>query len=166
MPKLRPLTISDKDEVLEELNQSLADPKLCQVSPQEAIQFQAYAAQDVADLLPHLEKRSETLRERAIRELTQRGEREAKAMVDLLQSQKKRIEKELPDKRDSVQQLTLEFSDAERRQLKMDVQFLEDRLSKIDQELEEEPQRIRQAYEVKADRIEPVGLVYLWPLSS
>ncbi|MFH7241794.1 MAG: DISARM system SNF2-like helicase DrmD [Spirulina sp.] len=164
--KLRPLTISDKDEVLEELNQSLADPKLCQVSPQEAIQFQAYAAQDVSDLLPHLEKRSETLRERAIRELTQRGEREAKAMVDLLQSQKKRIEKELPDKRDSVQQLTLEFSDAERRQLKMDVQFLEDRLSKIDQELEEEPQRIRQAYEVKADRIEPVGLVYLWPLSS
>ena len=101
-----------------------------------------------------------------MRELTQRGEREARAMVELLQSQKKRIEKELPDKRESAQQLTLEFSEAERRQLKMDVQWLEDRLIQIDQELEDEPQRIRQAYEVQADRIEPVGLVYLWPLSS
>lgn len=41
-----------------------------------------------------------------------------------------------------------------------------DRLTKIDRELETEPQRIRQAYEVKADRIEPVGFVYLWPLSN
>jgi ERCC4-related helicase len=164
--KLRPLAIGDRDDVLEALNQSLADPRLCRVSPRESTQFQAYAAQDVADLLPHLEKRSDVLRERAMRELTQRGEREARAMVELLQSQKKRIEKELPDKRESAQQLTLEFSEAERRQLKMDVQWLEDRLIKIDQELEDEPQRIRQAYEVQADRIEPVGLVYLWPLSS
>ena len=30
-------------------------------------------------------------------------------------------------------------------------------------ELEREPQRIREFYEVRARRIEPVGLVYLWP---
>ncbi len=29
-----------------------------------------------------------------------------------------------------------------------------------------EPERIRALYEVKAQRIEPVGLVYLWPVSG
>jgi len=29
-----------------------------------------------------------------------------------------------------------------------------------------EPKRIEAAYEVKATRIEPVGIVYLWPLSG
>ena len=163
---LRPLKIGEKDEVLEELEKSLGDPQLGEVSPHLLAQFQTYAAQDVADLRPHLEQRSLSLKERAIRELTQRGEREAKAMVDLLQSQKQRIQKELPGKQEAVKQLTLEFSEAERRQLKLDVQSLEDRLTKIDRELETEPQRIRQAYEVQADRIEPVGLVYLWPLSN
>ena len=28
---------------------------------------------------------------------------------------------------------------------------------------EREPQRVREFYEVRAKRIEPVGLVYLWP---
>jgi len=164
--KLRPLKIGEKDEVLDELEKSLGDPQLSDVDPKLLAQFQAYAAQDVADLRPHLEQRSLTLKERAIRELTQRGEREAKAMVDLLQSQKQRIQKELPGKQEAVKQLTLEFSEAERRQLKLDVQSLEDRLTKIDRELETEPLRIRQAYEVQADRIEPVGLVYLWPVSN
>jgi hypothetical protein len=29
-----------------------------------------------------------------------------------------------------------------------------------------EPERIQQTYQVKAERIEPVGIVYLWPVSS
>ena len=33
-------------------------------------------------------------------------------------------------------------------------------------ELEREPERIRKAYEVKATRIEPLGVVYLWPVSG
>ncbi|MEB3124054.1 MAG: DISARM system SNF2-like helicase DrmD [Synechococcales bacterium] len=164
--KLRPLKIGEKDEVLEELEKSLGDPQLSQVDPKLLAQFQVHAAQDVADLRPHLEQRSLASKKWAIRELTQRGDREAQAMVDLLQSQKRRIHEELPGKQEAIKQLTLEFSDAERRQLKLDVQFLETRLTRIDRELEEEPLRIRQTYEVQADRIEPVGLVYLWPLSN
>ena len=30
-------------------------------------------------------------------------------------------------------------------------------------DLEEEPQRVREFYNVRVRRIEPVGLVYLWP---
>ncbi len=33
-------------------------------------------------------------------------------------------------------------------------------------ELATEPERIRSIYEVKAQRIEPVGLVYLWPVTG
>ncbi|MGA0200878.1 MAG: helicase, partial [Prochlorotrichaceae cyanobacterium] len=161
--KLRPLAIGEQDKVLAELEHCLGDPSLREISPQLLTQLQGSAAQDVEELRSHLEKRSLTLKERAIRKLTQRGTQEAKAMVELLQSQKQRIEKELPDKQQAVKQLTLEFSDSERRQLKLDVQFMEDRLNKIDREIDTEPQRIRDAYEVRADRIEPVGLVYLCP---
>jgi len=37
------------------------------------------------------------------------------------------------------------------------------RLEQFDHDLEREPQRIREFYEVRARRVEPVGLVYLWP---
>ncbi len=37
------------------------------------------------------------------------------------------------------------------------------RLEQFDRELETEPQRIADFYEVRATRVEPVGLVYLWP---
>lgn len=37
------------------------------------------------------------------------------------------------------------------------------RLEQFDRELIEEPQRVRKFYNVRAKRIEPVGLVYLWP---
>ena len=35
-----------------------------------------------------------------------------------------------------------------------------------DDELNREPTRIRESYSVKARRIEPVGLIYLWPISG
>jgi hypothetical protein len=37
------------------------------------------------------------------------------------------------------------------------------RLEQFDRDLEREPERIREFYEVRAKRVEPVGLVYLWP---
>ena len=36
----------------------------------------------------------------------------------------------------------------------------------LDGELQTEPDRIREVYQVKARRIEPVGLVYLWPVTD
>jgi hypothetical protein len=37
------------------------------------------------------------------------------------------------------------------------------RLEQFDRDLDQEPQRIIDFYEVRAQRVEPVGLVYLWP---
>jgi hypothetical protein len=39
-------------------------------------------------------------------------------------------------------------------------------LAELETELETEPARIRDVYEVRARRIEPVGLVYLWPVTN
>ena len=60
-------------------------------------------------------------------------------------------------------QLTLDFGDEERRQLESNMRSWRTRLEQFDRDLEREPQRIREFYEVRAKRIEPVGLVYLWP---
>ena len=36
----------------------------------------------------------------------------------------------------------------------------------LDEELRTEPDRIRAVYEVEATRMEPVGVVYLWPVTG
>jgi hypothetical protein len=40
------------------------------------------------------------------------------------------------------------------------------RLAEIKHEIRDEPARVRASYEIRAFRLEPVGLVYLWPLSN
>ena len=51
----------------------------------------------------------------------------------------------------------------EKRQLESDMRSWHVRLQQFDQDLEQEPDRVREFYQVRAKRIEPVGLVYLWP---
>ena len=41
-----------------------------------------------------------------------------------------------------------------------------DRLGRLDRELREEPERLKESYGVRATRLEPVGIVYLWPVSG
>ena len=38
--------------------------------------------------------------------------------------------------------------------------------TRLEREIANEPERIRASYEVRAHRLEPVGLVYLWPVSG
>jgi hypothetical protein len=54
----------------------------------------------------------------------------------------------------------------ERRQLEDNKRHWAKRLSLLEQELESEPTRIREIYQVKAQRIEPIGLAYLWPITG
>ena len=50
-----------------------------------------------------------------------------------------------------------------KQQLELNIRSWRTRLQQFDRDLEQEPRRIREFYEVRAKRIEPVGLVYLWP---
>ena len=60
----------------------------------------------------------------------------------------------------------LDFNDDERRQKGRDRRYWETRLGELHRERETEPERIRALYEVKARRVEPIGLVYLWPVTN
>lgn len=57
-------------------------------------------------------------------------------------------------------------SEPEQRELERDQAHMQDRLRRIDQELKSEPEAIRALFEVVQLRLEPVGLVYLWPATK
>ena len=80
-----------------------------------------------------------------------------------LERQRQRVEAELAKHEADKDQLTFGLNDEEERQRQADVAAWRRRLSQFDRDLETEPSRIRQFYEVRAQRVEPVGLVYLWP---
>ena len=161
--KLQSLTEGEKDNVLELLETSLASPHLLQVAEAVKERLKKSAAQDIAELIPHLKRRATVLAERAERKLTERGIREAAEMKKILEEQQTRIIK--CQEESKAVQLSLPFIE-EQRQLDADRRHWEKRLQAIAVELISEPARIEAAYKVKAVRIEPVGVIYLWPISG
>ncbi len=87
-------------------------------------------------------------------------------MKRILEAQRDRIEKQHQKAVTDLRQLTLGFSKAEERQFSDNQKHWMGRLRVLVDEIEDEPARIRAGYEVRANRIEPVGLVYLWPVSG
>ncbi|HWK27756.1 MAG TPA: DISARM system SNF2-like helicase DrmD [Solirubrobacter sp.] len=133
--------------------------------PDEAVgrKLLAGAARDVDELLPQLDARAHDLAQDAIAKLTARGERESKDLHDALVRQRDLVQRELARHKAEHDQLTLGFDADERRQLEQNMRSWERRLVEFDEQLESEPQRLVDFYAVKARRVEPVGLVYLWP---
>ncbi len=161
--KLQPLGQGAKDDVIELLENSLASPHLQQVSQAVKERLKNGAVRDVAELIPHLEERAQLLAKRAEKKLTERGTKEAVEMKKILEEQQTRIAK--CQKESKVRQLSL-FPTEEQRQLEADRRHWEKRLKAIASELISEPARIEAAYKVKAVRVEPVGVIYLWPISG
>lgn len=134
--------------------------------PKEILaQLRATGPRDVQELLPALLERGEKLAADAEKKLSVRGEAEAAAMREILDHQKKRIEATVTKWRDETPSLG-DWGDEEKRQLDANRRHWDKRLIAIDRERTAEPERIRDVYRVKAKRIEPVGLVYLWPASG
>ena len=123
----------------------------------------AAALRDVDELLPQLQPRAEELAGMATRRLRERGEREARDLDETLRRQRERIVEELDRHEGQYKQITLAFDEEERRQLQSNMRYWRTRLDQFDRDLEQEPGRIRAFYQVQARRVEPVGLVYLWP---
>ncbi len=73
------------------------------------------------------------------------------------------MREELAKHEGEFQQLTLDFDDEDKRQLEFNMRSWRTRLEQFERDLDQEPQRIREFYEERAKRVEPVGLVYLWP---
>jgi len=167
--KLSPYARAAETKTLNLLHESLLPSKGQAITDEVTSQLQAAAPQDVQELLPHLQSRGEEYAADATRKLQHRGRTEADAMREILETQQKHISATVAkiSKMDS-RQLLLDFGDHEdeRRQLEADKRYWNKRLDMLKEELKTEPERIREVYEVKATRIEPVGLVYLWPVGS
>ena len=121
------------------------------------------AGGDIEDLLPQLEERAELVARSAAGRLRERGEREERQLRETLEGQRERVEAKLAKEEAGGVQLPLEFSEDEKRQRDADIASWRTRLAQFDRDLETEPARIREFYDVRAKRVEPIGLVYLWP---
>jgi ERCC4-related helicase len=163
---LQPLSDRTVREVLQVLEESLANPRLREVPDAARQQLQQSAPLDVEALSPHLEALVQTLIADAKGKLTERGRREAADMKQLLAEQRDRIRRRQQETAQDFQQLVLNFVESEKRQLEADRRHWERRIEALEHEIETEPARIEQTYQVKAHRMEPVGLVYLWPVTS
>jgi len=163
-PKTRkgPLRPGSDDAAFELLQSALASAGR-DVNDQVKQRLLASIPRDVDELTPHLQSRAEEAARDAIAALAKRGDKESKEMGEILAEQRKRIElQEIKS-----QQLELDLGDEhEKRQLVADRKHWKVRMQEIVAELKREPARIRTSYEVKARRVEPVGVVYLWPVSG
>jgi hypothetical protein len=161
--KLQPLGKGDKEDVLQLLEDSLAIAHFHEVGEGIKSRLQKHASQDIGELILHLEKRAQILAERAEKKLTERGKKEAAEMKKILEEQKERIIQKQEETKNI--QLSL-FPADEQKQIDADRRYWVKRLAGLDQELISEPERIERTYQVKAVRFEPVGLIYLWPISG
>lgn len=132
---------------------------------------------DIADLRPHLEGRAAASEHEAVAELAENGRREAAAMADLLQRQIDKVREAMRSKQAPPAPTQLDLfgptdeeiakqRERELRQFEADRRSWDGKLVRLQGELESEPDKVRQGYEVRARRLEPVALVYLWPATN
>ena len=162
--KLQPFAREAEAKTLDLLEESLRPDAGRAIDPQVQERLLRSAARDVHELLAHLDERGKQLAELATKRLQERGDKEASDMATILENQLKRVSTTADKFRDG--QMTLNFDEQEKRQLESNRRHWGKRLQTLEQELTSEPGRIRALYEIRARRIEPVGLVYLWPISG
>jgi len=163
---LKPYAREAEDKTLDLLERSLGSVGEKNLGDAIRTKLLAAAQRDIAELRPRLEPRAEELAATAIEKLRRRGEQEAKALSETLERQRERVREELAKNERDFRQLTLDFGGDEVRQLESDMRSWRTRLEQFGRDLASEPDRIREFYEVRARRIEPIGLVYLWPESN
>lgn len=157
---LQPYAKDAEKRTLDLLDQAL----LSQGEPNETIreQLRRSVERDITELLEHLETRADEYAAEAEQKLRARAEDEAAKMLEILEAQRKHIEK--AEQKTNTAQLTLgDWSVEDRRQLEADRKHWLRRLEDLRKEIATEPARIRQVYQVQARRVEPVGIAYLWP---
>jgi hypothetical protein len=164
--KLRALAQAGEATTMQQVEVALKDAKAVPAGILKRLT--AMTPHDVRDLVPELTARAEVALADAKKELGKRGAEEAKNLRELLEQQRKRIEAKAAelDKSYDPNQMTFEFKQEELAQMRADRRHWNERLARLVKEIESEPTRLRQGFEVKAHRLEPVGLLYLWPVTG
>lgn len=147
---------------LDLLDRSLPEADTNPVPPEVQHRLSETLVRDLEELRPHLEARAREAAIEAAGLLHERAGREGTELEQLIRDRRQRItaaQKASP-------QLELAFSVDELKQLRAEQRHWEKRLTELDRELAQEPARLRDSYEVKSTRLEPIGIVYLWPVSG
>lgn len=158
---LRPFGAKGEETTMAQVEAALRDPRQPPFIAVERVR--AWAAKDAADLEPELRRRAAVLREKAEAALAERSAQEAAALRDLIATQRARVAKAEAVPEDAQFDL---FGADEAAQRRRDRAHWRRRLADLDAQLEAEPARLRNGYAVRADRVEVVGLLYLWPTSN
>jgi hypothetical protein len=174
----------DEVEYLRRLDDALLLGEPGKVSDTIRDELLASCRRDVDELKGYLERKAEGLEAKVRKELAAAGEKEAEGTRALLEDQARRIDRALEtwDRQDAATR-----ADAEARRAKLGPTLFpiardipaEEKLATreraserkamlrrkddIPREIQEEPDRIRRRYAVQTVRLEPVGIVYLWP---
>jgi len=157
---LEPYGRSGQETTLRSLQSALSKAGHDHISDQVKQRLKDSVRVDIESLLPHLERCAEDLAEKATQRLAERADQEKRSMIKLLMSQRERIA-DAVKKYD--EQPMIDFGDAEIRQREAERRAWLRRLDEIEEELEKEPGRIVDLYTIHAVRVDPVGLIYLWP---
>jgi hypothetical protein len=163
---LKPFGELGEAKTLDQLEQALRQSR--PASTRAVARVQATIEMDLADLVPALEEIARDRLEEAKKQLARRGEEEANSLTRLLESQRSRIAKASSEaEKDDPNQFFLPgVLDQERRERQADRRHWAARLERLEREMKDEPGRIRSSYDVRAHRVEPVGVIYLWPATS
>jgi len=189
---LQPLVGDQRQQAWALLTQAMAAGGNQAITGETRSQLQAEAPADVEALKPALDGAANQALAAAAELLKQRGELEAAALRDVLRSQRKRINATVRQRNQDLAKLDRrvavadptglipglddqldvpaldlqKLSNQERKQLAADQKHWQRRLEAIETELASEPKRIQDSYSVVTHRLEPAGLVYLWPISG
>jgi ERCC4-related helicase len=189
---LQPLIDGEREQAWNVLGQALEAGTTEGISRTLRNQLQAQAPEDVAALKPALDQAAEQAQAVAAALLKQRGDAEAAALKEVLRAQRSRINATVKQRNRDLAKLDRQAAAAEptalipgleeqldvpaldlqklttqeRKQLAADQKHWQRRLETIETELSSEPKRIQESYRVITHRLEPAGLVYLWPISG
>jgi len=159
---LQPFGREGESSTLELLERAVDEAGQRLVAAPAQARIQSNLATDLAQLLAPLRERAERAQLQASQRLSERGAAEAKALLETLQAQRNRVleQSKVP------MQSELDFAPEEKSQLDADRRYWSRWLVQVEQDLVQEPERIRSFYRVQTHRVEPLGIAYLWPVTG
>ena len=144
------------------LDRALEEPETRVPRPRVRQRLLSSVGRDIDELLPQLEERANEAAVLAERRLAARGGEERVKLEATLREQRKRVEATLKKEGARVKQLKL-FPRGEIREIESRKKAWRRRIREFDREIETAPKRVQDLYRVSTRRVEPVGIVYLWP---
>ncbi len=160
--RLKPFAEEADRKAIADLERLLAEaPQQPEISDTVQRRLQQAASADFSDLWQHIQAEGESREHDAAEKLRLRARTESDALKKILTDQRDAIKQTLQG-----QQLSFGFTEADkiqRIQFEQDRKHMSARLDQIDREIQTEPREIEALYQVVLRRLEPVGLVYLWP---